>query len=331
MAGERVRLYVRGSILGYKRSKVQQHSHTSLIKIDGVESREETDFYAGKRIAFIYKAKTPKKGTLYRCIWGKVRACGPPSSFPGPPASRGRGSRPLGLRHPFALAWQPRPPPSPARPRTAIFVLYRSCVRTGTRGLFAPSSRRTCRLRLSGARCVPPAQAGPRFCSGSPVHPAEWMAGSVPRRRSRALPMMAAARRPWGLCSHPSARLRASSSGASPSFSAGACDALPLPHLRRSSPREGPCEGAACGTRAWEALAERRSELPDCRGCGTRGRHGRECTRVEGAPQYAARLPCLRSRGNGTLCVPARAPLKVWPAPRPPHAAGPAMGVGKRR
>lgn len=75
MAGERVRLYVRGSIMGYKRSKANQHSHTSLIKIDGVETKEECEFYLGKRIAFIYKAKTLKKGTFYRCIWGKVCSC----------------------------------------------------------------------------------------------------------------------------------------------------------------------------------------------------------------------------------------------------------------
>jgi len=69
---ERVRLYVRGAITGYKRSKVNQHSHTSLLKLDGVTCKSATDFYLGKRVAFIYKAKTVKKGTLYRCIWGRV-------------------------------------------------------------------------------------------------------------------------------------------------------------------------------------------------------------------------------------------------------------------
>ena len=72
MAGERIRLYVKGSIMGYKRSKRNQTSHTSLIKIDGVADKSEVEFYLGKRIAFIYKAKTLKKGTFYRCIWGKV-------------------------------------------------------------------------------------------------------------------------------------------------------------------------------------------------------------------------------------------------------------------
>ncbi|ESR45537.1 hypothetical protein CICLE_v10003310mg, partial [Citrus x clementina] len=57
--GERIKLYVRGTILGYKRSKSNQYPNTSLIQIKG-------------RLAYIYKAKTKKNGTHYRCIWGKV-------------------------------------------------------------------------------------------------------------------------------------------------------------------------------------------------------------------------------------------------------------------
>lgn len=66
------RLYVRGSILGYKRSKSNQYPNTSLIQIEGVNSNEEVSWYLGKRMAYIYKAKVKQNGSHYRCIWGKV-------------------------------------------------------------------------------------------------------------------------------------------------------------------------------------------------------------------------------------------------------------------
>ncbi|KAJ4744618.1 60S ribosomal protein l35a [Rhynchospora pubera] len=70
--GQRVRLYVRGSILGYKRSKSNQYENTSLVQIEGVSTKEEVAWYCGKRIAYIYKAKSSSKGTSFRVIWGKV-------------------------------------------------------------------------------------------------------------------------------------------------------------------------------------------------------------------------------------------------------------------
>ncbi|XP_014506439.2 60S ribosomal protein L35a-1-like [Vigna radiata var. radiata] len=67
-----IRLYVRGTILGYKRSKSNQYPNTSLIQIEGVNTTEEVGWYAGKRLTYIYKAKVKKNGSHYRCIWGKV-------------------------------------------------------------------------------------------------------------------------------------------------------------------------------------------------------------------------------------------------------------------
>ncbi|CAN0926406.1 60S ribosomal protein L35a-3 [Linum grandiflorum] len=70
--GERVRLYVRGTVLGYKRSKSNQYPNTSLIQIEGVNTKEDVCWYQGKRMAYIYKAKVKRNGSHYRCIWGKV-------------------------------------------------------------------------------------------------------------------------------------------------------------------------------------------------------------------------------------------------------------------
>ncbi|KAA8534122.1 hypothetical protein F0562_031685 [Nyssa sinensis] len=41
------RLYVRGTILGYKRSKSNQYPNTSLIQIEGVNTQEEVSWLLG--------------------------------------------------------------------------------------------------------------------------------------------------------------------------------------------------------------------------------------------------------------------------------------------
>ncbi|PFH38097.1 ribosomal protein RPL35A [Besnoitia besnoiti] len=68
-----VRLYVRGIVLGYKRSKINQYPSCSLLQLEGVNDRKDTQFYLGKRVAYVYRAKTEKQGSKYRVIWGRIR------------------------------------------------------------------------------------------------------------------------------------------------------------------------------------------------------------------------------------------------------------------
>ena len=72
------RLYTKGTVLGYKRSLRSQDPNTSLLKIEGVNDKKDTDFYLGKRVAYVYRAhkkreaKGKRPASKIRCIWGKV-------------------------------------------------------------------------------------------------------------------------------------------------------------------------------------------------------------------------------------------------------------------
>lgn len=46
-------------------------THTSLVKIEGLNDRKDTPFYFGKRVAYVYRAANPKLGKT-RVIWGRI-------------------------------------------------------------------------------------------------------------------------------------------------------------------------------------------------------------------------------------------------------------------
>lgn len=77
------RLYTKGKILSFRRSKVTQYPQISLVKVEGVQDTKAATAYLGKRVAYIYKAKKDEEGMYtitatvttgkkYRVIWGKV-------------------------------------------------------------------------------------------------------------------------------------------------------------------------------------------------------------------------------------------------------------------
>lgn len=66
------KLYVKGTILGYRRGRRNTYHHTSLLKIDGVNDCDSSKYYFGKKVAFIYKAQVLKAGSKFRVVWGKV-------------------------------------------------------------------------------------------------------------------------------------------------------------------------------------------------------------------------------------------------------------------
>lgn len=62
----------RGKHISHQRSKHVTNPNTSLIKIEGCDDPQAAQFYNGKRIAYVYRAKKEIRGTKIRVIWGKV-------------------------------------------------------------------------------------------------------------------------------------------------------------------------------------------------------------------------------------------------------------------
>jgi large subunit ribosomal protein L35Ae len=66
------RLWVKSIFTGFRRAQDTQNVNQVLLKIQGVNDAKDTQFYQGKRCAYIYKAGNTKNNTRYRCIWGTV-------------------------------------------------------------------------------------------------------------------------------------------------------------------------------------------------------------------------------------------------------------------
>lgn len=67
-----VRLWVKSKFLGFRRNRKNQTQSEALMNIENVNTSQETNYYLGKRVVYIYKAPTKKEGTKFRTIWGKI-------------------------------------------------------------------------------------------------------------------------------------------------------------------------------------------------------------------------------------------------------------------
>ena len=48
------------------------YHHTALLSMDGVNDKAASNFYLGKKVAYIYKAQKAVSGSKFRVVWGKV-------------------------------------------------------------------------------------------------------------------------------------------------------------------------------------------------------------------------------------------------------------------
>ena len=65
--GHGPRLYQKAVFTGFRRNKVWVNNEQPLLKIEGLNSRAEAQYYLGKRVVYIYKTKSG-----FKTIWGRI-------------------------------------------------------------------------------------------------------------------------------------------------------------------------------------------------------------------------------------------------------------------
>ncbi|KAI9224006.1 ribosomal protein L35A [Blastocladiella britannica] len=66
------RLYAKGKVLGYMRAQRNQNTKQVLLRVEGVQTIQDAEFYLGKRVAYVYKAERAILGSKIRVMWGRI-------------------------------------------------------------------------------------------------------------------------------------------------------------------------------------------------------------------------------------------------------------------
>ncbi|MCL4131797.1 UNVERIFIED_CONTAM: hypothetical protein GTU68_043384 [Idotea baltica] len=71
-SGKQVRLWVKAKFTGFRRSKVQQNTHQTILELEGVKDNAAARYYFGKRVVYVYKKSSGQKDKRFRTIWGRI-------------------------------------------------------------------------------------------------------------------------------------------------------------------------------------------------------------------------------------------------------------------
>jgi large subunit ribosomal protein L35Ae len=76
------RLYMKAVLQGYRRGLHGQRNSTTILRVDDVNTKEDAEFYLGKRAAYVYHGykekrcvrwnQAPARRSNTRAIWGRV-------------------------------------------------------------------------------------------------------------------------------------------------------------------------------------------------------------------------------------------------------------------
>ncbi len=76
------RLFMKATLANFRRGLNNQRKDTSILRIDDVNTKQDADYYTGKRCCYVYHGYSEKRGVRHakaparrgntRAIWGRV-------------------------------------------------------------------------------------------------------------------------------------------------------------------------------------------------------------------------------------------------------------------